>query len=167
MFEEDKSIDFLQIMSRMFGKDEAYTVAELSGKFLVSPEYESDEREKIYIVGDSSNSKQDMYVEEEETSEKSSKPTMRKQLPKWLVIAWDAFRAIDNHKKGGFLKSPYIPSETPKKRGDPDLNFVQVKYPISIETIGHKLTLELYSSFESFLEDMQAMFSNQKVYFEG
>jgi len=84
-----------------------------------------------------------------------------------LVTAWDSFRAVDNHKKGGFLKSPYIPSGDSKKRGDPDLNFAKVKYPISLETIGNKLTLELYSSFDSFLNDMKEMFENQRVYFEG
>lgn len=102
---------FLEILSRVFSKDEYYDLAELTNPIRIDSEFKSFPEEKILILRTSGNteSKEEMF-NDDTSLKKHSKPTMRKQLPKWLTTAWDAYRTVESHRKGGMFKKPFIPS---------------------------------------------------------
>lgn len=60
---------------------------------------------------------------------------------------------MENHKKSGIFYKPYIPSDidTFEKTLKIDKN---ITYPITLKTIGIKLSLDLYQTYEEFKYDM-------------
>lgn len=44
------------------------------------------------------------------------------------------------------------------------MNFVPVARPITLETISHKLHLNMYSNIEEFKEDMNTIIDNSRIY---
>lgn len=102
----------------------------------------------------------DSYDQESLSKAKSeSSSSSKKQQMRWLGKALDWFRSVENHKKSGIFYKPYIPSDidTLEKNLEIDMS---VTYPITLKTVGVKLSLNLYESYGEFKRDMLWVFKN-------
>ncbi|TNV78169.1 hypothetical protein FGO68_gene9490 [Halteria grandinella] len=79
----------------------------------------------------------------------------KQPIPKWMNIAWDAFRILDNHSKSMIFM---MPDDTNSE--EYQLYLKRVQKPISLETIRNKLNLKYYQNFEEFVDDMNTLFEN-------
>ena len=93
----------------------------------------------------------------------------KQPIPKWMNLAWDAFRIVDNHSKSMIFQMP----EDPKHEEHKDYIRAVVK-PLSLESIRvssmssnlvqNKLNQKCYQTFDDFVRDMQTLFNNFTVF---
>lgn len=62
----------------------------------------------------------------------------KQPIPKWMNVAWDAFRIVDNHSKSMIFQMPDDP------KNDEHSEYMRiVKRPLSLETIRVRILLIL------------------------
>ena len=80
----------------------------------------------------------------------------KQQLPRWMNIAWDSFRIVDNNTNNVIFMLPDDPCspefrEYASKVNNPTIN---------LQTIRQKLTYRYYNSLEEFVQEMMTLFNN-------
>ena len=86
----------------------------------------------------------------------------KQSLPRWMNIAWDSFRIVDNNTNNVIFMLPDDPcSQEFRTYAD------KVQNPtINLETIRQKLNYRYYNSLEEFINEMLILFDNW-VEFKG
>jgi len=83
----------------------------------------------------------------------------KQPIPKWYNVAWDAFRTVENHSKSMIFQFS-IDVGTKEYKEYKKI----VKTPIDLDEINQKLKQRTYQSLQEFLDDMQLMFDNLRLY---
>jgi hypothetical protein len=84
----------------------------------------------------------------------------KQTLPRWMTIAWDGFRIVDNNTHSVIFMLPDDPCTEDYQ--DYALN---VENPtINLETIKQKLQYRYYTSLQEFVNEMMILFDNWVAY---
>lgn len=186
LFDEGDALNYLQLLSRTLDKSDDYYMEEvpfievtkqslanntgpekksmikkISNVSTVSEPNSANEELKHQESG--SEDFNDPYEDEYMARLKSeSKSSAKKQQMKWLGKALDWYRSVENHKKSGKFYKPFIPSDIDTLDKNPKVD-MSISYPITLKTVGVKLSLSLYSSYEDFKKDMMWVFKNSNI----
>ncbi|CAI2375212.1 unnamed protein product [Moneuplotes crassus] len=186
LFDEKDALNYLQTLSRTLDKSDDYYMEEVPfievSKQSLSSETNKEGKVMIKKISNlstisepnSSNeeskgqdSENEDYVDPYEQEylnrlKSESNSPSKKQHMKWLGKALDCFRSVENHKKSGMLYKPYIHSDIDSFDRNLKVD-MSIAYPITLKTVGVKLSLNLYNKYEEFKRDMMCVFKNSNL----
>lgn len=182
LFDEGDALIYLQMLSRTLDKSDDYYMEEVP--FIEVPKQTLssavNKESKVMIkkisnlstVSEPNSANEELKHQESDAEEyidpyeqeyldrlKSDSSSSKKQQMKWLGKALDWFRSVENHKKSGIFYKPYIPSDIDTLERNVRMD-TSVTYPITLKTVGVKLSLNLYNTYEEFKSDMMWVFKN-------